>query len=394
MSFKISPGSLPSIIHIPTSKSYANRALILAAIKHSPVTIKGMPNATDVVFLKEALIKVGLKIQEDQDQMTVSNWFPDCEAKAEIEINVGEGGTTARFLASMLVMGKSTYTLILGERLKERPWIEFTELVQRLGGHAELQDNKLILKGPIHLPGNLEVDCSKTTQFASGFQLATAFANTIVIPKNLTSSASYWDMTNKMIEHIQQHCDFHVPLDWSSASYPLAFGALKHEISFPGLHPDSFQADSKFFNLLSDMGLARETKEGIKVKPQTGLKKDINLDVSDCLDLVPTLGFFLAHIDGTHVLQGIENLVHKESDRLKEVISLLEEFGFKSYEKDQNLVIEGSSLLRSMPINLKLPDDHRMVMTGALFLRFHQGGSVEPERAVEKSYPSFWTLLK
>jgi 5-enolpyruvylshikimate-3-phosphate synthase len=43
---------------------------------------------------------------------------------------------------------------------------------------------------------------------------------------------------------------------------------------------------------------------------------------------------------------------------------------------------------------LELPDDHRMIMSAALFLRFHQGGSVSPAEAVEKSYPEFFSLIK
>jgi 5-enolpyruvylshikimate-3-phosphate synthase len=34
-----------------------------------------------------------------------------------------------------------------------------------------------------------------------------------------------------------------------------------------------------------------------------------------------------------------------------------------------------------------------MVMTGAMFLRYHQGGSVTPSSAVDKSYPDFFKLF-
>lgn len=393
MTLKIKAGNFPSIIHVPTSKSYANRALILAALKHGPVTLHGLPVATDVVFLKEALRSIGLDIKEDKQSLTIRNSFPECEKTQLPEISVGEGGTTARFLASMLILGKLPYTLILGERLKDRPWDEFITLVRSIGGKAELNGNKLFLQGPVTFPGNLKVDCSKTTQFASGLQLATAYLNTIIIPENMSSSESYWEMTRQQIDYFQKKSEFTIPMDWSSASYPLAFGALKHEIFFPGLKYDTLQADAKFVKILADLGMLKETPEGIKVKPHPEVHIDLDVDVSDCLDLVPALGFFLAHIEGTHRLRGVENLVHKESDRLGEMIKLLEEFGFKSHIEDSSLILEGTSQIHPPEVHLELPNDHRMVMTGALFLRFHNGGSITPAAAVEKSYPEFFKLI-
>lgn len=388
----INPGQLPSIVHVPASKSYANRALILAALKPGVVILKNLSKATDVTFLIEALKRIGLELKMDQREIHLSNNFPDCEG-AGCEIQIGEGGTTARFLAALLSLGSKPYTLILGQRLKARPWHEFISLVNKLGGKAELNGEKLFIQGPITFPSSLEVDCSQTTQFASGFQLAAAFHKTEIIPVKMEASGSYWEMTKALIEHFKTQREFVVPLDWSSASYPMAFAALKQNIFFPGLKFDAFQADAKFFTILKDLGAAVETLDGIKVK-SVETKNDFILDVSDCLDLVPTLSFFLSHIEGTHRLSGIKNLVHKESNRLDEVIKLMDEFGLKSYVENSELVIEGSNVVRGIKVDLELPDDHRMIMCAALFLRYHQGGSVSPAEAVEKSYPEFFSLIK
>jgi 3-phosphoshikimate 1-carboxyvinyltransferase len=222
--------------------------------------------------------------------------------------------------------------------------------------------------------------------------LALAYSGTEVVPLNLAASKSYWEMTKVMIESLNKSPEFNIPMDWSSASYPLAFGALKQNIYFPGLQDDPYQADAKFLSILKQINVIQETPEGIRVKPCT-IKKDFKLEVSDCLDLVPALSFFLSHIEGTHFLTGIKNLVYKESDRLQEIIKLLEEFGLKASTDGSVLQIEGSRSLRGVAVDLQLPDDHRMVMTGALFLRYHQGGSITPASAVDKSYPDFFSLL-
>ena len=388
----ISPGLFPSVVHVPASKSYANRALILAALKPGEVVLTNLPQATDVTFLIQAFTKIGLDLKGDEKEIHLSNSFPDCEGVG-CEINIGEGGTTARFLAAMLALGSKPYTLVLGQRLKNRPWQVYIQLVNKLGGKAHLNDGKLFIQGPITFSATLEVDCSETTQFASGFQLASAFHKTEIIPVNMKSSLSYWEMTKSLITHFKTEREFKIPLDWSSASYPMAFAALKQKILFPGLKFDEYQADAKFLTMLKELGAVVENIDGIVVK-KIETKKDFILDVSDCLDLVPTLGFFLSHIDGTHRLFGIENLVHKESNRLEEVMKLMESFGLKSSVANSQLVIEGSSSVRGERIDLELPDDHRMIMSAALFLRYHQGGSVAPAQAVEKSYPEFFLLIK
>jgi len=390
--FNVKPGGLPPVIQIPASKSYANRALILAALKPGAILLKNIPLASDVTFLIQALKKIGLHIESKDNSYSILNHFPECEDPAGQVIDIGEGGTTARFLACLLVLGRAPYTLILGGRLMARPWEDFLSIINSLGGKAKLDGNKLFIQGPLLWPDHLEVDCSKTTQFASGFKLALGFTPVEIVPMKLSSSLSYWEMTNQMIEHFKNHDQYTIPADWSSASYPLAFGALKQEIFFPGLQPDSFQADSKFYQILEQMNAIEVHQEGLKVHPHRHQGSFI-FNASDCLDLVPALSFLLAHREGHHELHGIANLVFKESDRLQEVIKLLKIFGIKSSTNGQVLFIEGKKSFSVGPVDLELANDHRMVMTGAMFLRLHHGGSVSPAKAVEKSYPQFFDLL-
>lgn len=387
---KVKKGKLIDEVHLPSSKSYANRALILAALNSSPLQLNNLSESTDVTILVDCLKQIGLLIEEASSGVVVKNSFPQCETHG-CTLDVGEGGTTARFLAGLLLRGKTPYELILGERLKERPWDDFLELVKKYGGKAELHDDRLKLQGPLTLPKTLEIDCTKTTQFASAFQLAFAGTETQVIPVNLNASQSYWAMTEKLIKDLTQSTSYDVPLDWSSASYPLAFGALNQSIRFPGLTHDEFQADAKFYTLLKDLGLLSESQT-LETTPKD-IEKSISMDVSDCLDLVPTLGYFLSYIKGTHVLKGIGNLIYKESDRLGEVIKLLHQFNKRAWTEAESLYIEGTTSTVDHEVHLKLPNDHRMVMVGTLFLLQNSGGSLEPMEAVYKSYPRFFELL-
>lgn len=389
-SLSVKKGHLQSSVQVPASKSYANRALILCALNKKKTLLSNLPTATDVTNLLRCLRKIGLNIESQGTSVRILNSFPECESR-DIELEVGEGGTTARFLAGLLLLGHKTYVLKLGTRLKERPWNEFISQAKSLGASVSLVDNKLTIKGPITFPSVLEVDCSKTTQFATAFQLI-APATTQIKPINLNSSLSYWKMNEKINNDLKSD-SYSIPADWSSASYPLAFAALNHTITFPGLHFDEFQADAKFLEILKKYNSVSESHDGLKVSPSL-MEGNLDFDVSDALDLVPTLAYFLSHIKGRHVLKGIENLVHKESDRLSEVMKLMKIFERHSEVSENALIIEGHHKIIDSQQHLNLPDDHRMVMVGSLFLLHHHGGTVTPAQAVDKSYPGFFKLIK
>lgn len=393
MILNIRPGLFPQTVYLPTSKSYANRALILGAVKKSQTTFQRLPKASDVTNLLSALEKVGLQFKIEGENITFLNSFPACENRhqGECVVEIGEGGTTARFLACMLLLGTKPYTLKLGTRLKERPWDEFINLVNSYGAKCSLEDDLLFIQGPVHFPSVLEVDCSRTTQFATGFALS--FHNTTKIaPVALETSQSYWEMTLKLIGEFSHCHDYLTPIDWSSASYPLALAAHTQETFFPGLRPDSYQADSKFYDLLLSLGLLEQKDEGVLITPKK-VARDIKMDVADCLDLVPTLVFFLSYVKGHHELVGVENLVFKESDRLSESVKILNAFEVKNEVRGNSLLLEGTDAKLTKSIDLALPDDHRMVMSAALFMRLNAGGNISPKEAVNKSYPEFFSLF-
>lgn len=392
MILNISKGAIPQHIKLPPSKSYANRALILGAQKKTKTIFKNLPQASDVTNLVEALKAAGLLIELQGETLTFQNSFPSCEiANAEVcEIEVGEGGTTARFLACLLLRGANPYILKLGERLKDRPWNEFLEFAEAHGANCRLEDDKLFLQGPLRLGPSVEVDCSRTTQFATG--LALCFKNSKIIPTKLHTSQSYWEMTLKLIEDFDEQEEYITPIDWSSAGYSLAFAALNQETFFPHLKSDIYQADSKFYDLLKSLGMLTQSRQGVLITPKK-VSKNITLDVSDCLDLVPTLVYFLSYIPGEHQLIGVENLVHKESDRLFESIRIMKAFDISSVVTGNTLKIRGSENRFSQRVDLTLPDDHRMVMSAALFMRHNAGGSISPWQAVNKSYPDFFNLF-
>lgn len=394
--YSISSGPIKSEIILPRSKSFANRLLILAALSQKETVIEHLPEVDDVKFLLESLKTLGVKHKAHQETHYLLGSFPLClSAQSPIILDVGEGGTTARFLAALVALDHRQYHLQMSGKLAQRPWEELTEALRSLGARVELKESSLLIQGPVSFKDKtLKVSAKRSTQFASALKLA--YSNYVeVIPEDLLASISYWKMTEDLVEKFKVSRHFTVPVDWSGASYPMCFAALTGEAFFPGLHYDTHQADSKLFDILNKLGAIKSSCEnGITVTEIKNRKHSLKINVEDCLDLTPSLAFLLAHIEGKHELTGVSNLIHKESDRLSEIRTLLKSFSKKtSYdEKSDTLVIEGDLLKLSSPQNIQTAPDHRLVMSASLFLKYHAGGTISHPEAVDKSFHSFFKV--
>jgi len=384
----IKPGRVSSKVFLPPSKSYANRYLILAATKKKKSVIHQVGSSTDVINLISGLDKAGLKIQQISDTVEILNSFPECEKEDRI-IDIGDGGTTARFLAALLLKGKRKYVLKMSHKLADRPWNELIKIAQAHGAYAELKNNELHLQGPLRLNQSLEVDCSETTQFATAFRLC--YPETMIHPLNLESSTTYWLMNERVIQDLKEP-EVSVPLDWSSAAFYLAFGAIHQKIKFPGLCLDTLQADSKFYFILKDLGHIIDEEDGLVVSP-VQVSKNLELDMSDALDLVPAMAFYMANQSGQHMMRNVRNLIHKESNRLLEIQKVLDCFKIKNKVSENQIIIYGKSQRDHSFEVYSPPSDHRIVMMTALFMKLYQGGELSEIAAVSKSFPRFFDFL-
>ena len=393
MTLKIEPGPIASSFNLPASKSHANRYLILAARRGGNARVTGLPVSDDVVFLLNALKKVGLAITGESD-LCFHNSFPACEKEATpLELDVGEGGTTARFLAALLAGGKRPYTLRMSGRLAQRPWEELTEALKSAGAQVSWQASALSIQGPVDitkLPRT--ISAARSTQFASALLLAFAIEGYELSPVEMTTSKPYWDMT---LECIQQSLSgqMSVPLDWSSAAYPMVFAAARGSgIKLPGLKPDA-QADRALFDLLVSRGAASAENQGVvvaKLRDRTAF----HFEAHQCPDLIPALAFLAAHLDGVSTIVGAAALRHKESDRLVAILSLLEQCGVQASYEEGGDALRISGGVKLEQDELSVPADHRLVMTAALFLRAHKRGRLPHPEAVRKSFPDFFDLFK
>ncbi|TNF00199.1 MAG: hypothetical protein EP326_06820, partial [Deltaproteobacteria bacterium] len=118
-SIEIHQGLSNISINVPTSKSHANRMLVLASISKNPVTIHNLPKSTDVQTMLRCLQDIGLKLKISEESVDVLNSFPECEKGEDIvSLLTGDGGTTNRFLMPLLARGKKKYQMNMAEPMQ------------------------------------------------------------------------------------------------------------------------------------------------------------------------------------------------------------------------------------------------------------------------------------
>lgn len=375
----IKPGMINFKINIPTSKSIANRLLILAAQSEDSIQIKNLPDSDDVMNMLNCFKQIGLEVTEGK----VSNSFPECE-QGEKCLEVGEGGTTLHFLMGLLSLGKEKYTLKMSEGLSVRPHDELIKALTLLNVKIKQDKNFIYLQGPIKA-GTIEVNCSKSSQYASALELIKEKAKLKVIPTNLESSKSFFYLTQKVIQNFKR--ENKNPLDMASLSYPFVFALLNHKIEIKDLEAiDYSQPDGKIYRLFQENILKNQI---IPLRE----RKAFDLDMNDCIDMIPSLAFLAAYLDGVSKIRGMSNLVYKESNRLEGLCYLLDEFNIQYEIERDTLIISGGDRIREKR-DLELEYDHRMVMTGYLFLKHNGGGTLKPSKAVSKSFKNFFESLE
>ncbi|MAZ49004.1 MAG: hypothetical protein CME65_10590 [Halobacteriovoraceae bacterium] len=392
----VSNNPLPSQIEAPTSKSYANRALILAALTSEEVEIHQLPDSLDVEDMIDNLKKIGLKILREKRNITILNSFPACETETMgeyLDLEGSEGGTTVRFLTTLLSLGSKSYNLKLKAHMKNRPMDKQISLLSGMGVRITKLEEAVNIKGPLNQESSVVVDCSETTQFASSLILLSRFTSLDIKLENISFSSLYLEMTKSLVSNFKT--PYRVPVDFSSLSYLVAYAILNQDLLIKNVGEiDSQQADAKLFDYLERLG-GRLEFDGPDLKIfKSELKGRIEINVKDCLDLFPTLIYLAMFSQAQFVFKNLGPLEFKESNRKEEVFKLLDHFKV-AYEYNRNLdILEVKESQPKLPTGeVKLPNDHRIVMSYTLMLKQLGGGKVPQSQSVRKSFGEFFNYF-
>jgi 3-phosphoshikimate 1-carboxyvinyltransferase len=406
MDIRIFPSRLSGILPAVSSKSYAHRALICAALSDRETVLLMDSTSEDIETTAGCLRALGAKIRtETPGTVRIS---PVSRVSNTPILDCGESGSTLRFLLPVASALCERVTFTGKGRLPERPIAPLTAALAAHGCRFNSRKLPLTVEGKIRgegfsLPGDI------SSQFISGILLALPLMGGGQI--SLTTplqSAAYVDMTIDTMKSFQVEVsrpqngfsvekntwyvttgDFAVEGDWSNAAFWLAAGALSGGISLTGLAPGSSQGDRGIISSLRAFGAEVSEADGkISASPGAARAPQV-IDASGIPDLVPVLAVMASGVKGKTVIKNAARLRLKESDRLKTIAKGLGDLGGDIKETADGLVIRGCGKLKGGRADGA--NDHRIVMALAVAaILCAEPVEITGSEAVAKSYPGFF----
>lgn len=427
-------------LHMPASKSFAQRAIIAAALAEGTSKLGGYTPCAD----SEAAIRVaetlGAKVRRDGDTLLVTGAGPVPQSLATLD--VGESGLLTRLMIPIMsILNDSPVTLQGSGTLLQRPLSEAGGIMAAFGvllanSSPERKDAKELyvpvqVRGRM-IPGTADVSGKGGSQLISGLLMALPLCSKdsmlfVSEPKSIpymyitldvlrhfgVSTRSEMEGDAEMLENEDWSCctgisfrvrggqrykpaTFDIEGDWSAAANYLVAGAVFGSAEILGLDIKSLQADLTIVDILVDAGAVVSQVESdvcVRKAPLEAFETDLN----HAPDLFPIVSVLAAFCAGESRIAGIGRLAGKESDRADSVLQMLQQMGVEASIEGDCLVVEGETLV-SRALGGRLlrggqytsRHDHRMVMA----LKVASLGADSPiliddEACVGKSYPGF-----
>ena len=405
--------SVKASIAIPGSKSYTNRALLLAALRGGSVTIKNPLVSDDTHAMIACLRALGIKCTFKNDSLIVSGDIKKI-AKKEYNLNANLSGTTIRFLLAFACIVPGIKVVRGRGRLNERPIAHLVESLRELGAKIEYVDKKgyppvRVLSSNLKA-GKVKMKGTISSQFLSallmvaplvgrmeieveGDQISRPYVTmTIEAMSDFGVKVENKDFRRYVVASGQKYTakQYTVEGDVSSASYFFAIAALtRSTITLTNMNPRSSQADMRFLKILEEMGsVVSYGKDSITVKG--GGVKPITVDMENCPDQAQTLAVLAAFADGKTTMTGIRSLRVKETERVVAVEQELKKMGIKTESTQDSMTIYGGS---PRPARIDTYGDHRMAMAFAVAATKLPGMEISDPDVVTKTFPRFWKAL-
>jgi 3-phosphoshikimate 1-carboxyvinyltransferase len=410
MRVSINKSELRESIPAPPSKSYTIRGLMCAALARWESELVHPLTSDDTEAAADVLGKLGVGIQRVGDRWRVTGGQfhqPDGDLFCR------DSAATLRFMTAISAIVPGESRLTAGPSLAKRPVRLLLEALRRLGVECSAQGDMppVVVRGGRFRGGATELPGDISSQYISALLLVAPFAEeglTIRLTTPLESKP-YVLMTIRCLndfgvkvvhssnldrfevqKQMYRPARYEVEGDWSSASYFLAMGALLGGVEITNLNPNSVQGDKKILNLLEEMG-ARVEMDGSSARVSRGGLKAIRADLSDCIDLLPTVAILAAAAEGTSELVGIARARIKESDRVAAVKEGLQKMGIKVGEARDSLTIIGT---RPRGAAIDSHSDHRIAMAFSILGLYIGNTVIDGAECVSKTFPEFWDILK
>lgn len=405
-------------VEVPGSKSYTNRALLVAAMAKGVSTLTGALFSDDTRYMSASLRKLGVQIDADEKRARFDvhgngGNIPVSSA----DLYIGNSGTTSRSLTAYVSLGHGKFVIDGDEPMRrDRPISDLLDSLTQVGVSARSQ----FANG--HLPviveadglegGRTRLDVSKSSQFLTALLLIAPYAKKgMEIEVVGKREMPYIDITLSVMEAFGVHAFnedyqhfrieggqryqprvYNIEPDASNASYFFAAAALTGgRVTVRHLHSDSAQGDLQFVRVLEQMGCQVTFSDtGITVTGPRQLK-GIDVDMRTISDTSLTLAAIAPFADSKVTIRNIEHTRWQETDRIHAMVMELRKLGVPAVERRDGLEI---SPVPITPAAIDTYADHRVAMAFSLVGLKVPGIRINDPECVAKTFPDYFQVLE
>ena len=396
-------------LRMPVSKSFAQRAIIAAALADGVSHLRGYTPCGDNEAALQVARNLGAEVSVEGTEVTIKGIAAQFGALEQSELHVGESGLLTRMMIPVLAQLCPGSVTVTGEKtLLNRPLTGAKEIMEAFeagiesvdsgaeGAVALGVDGQLASDGPVKVPlkvtgplkpGRAEISGKHGSQLISGLLMALPFAeknSTLVVtdPKSIPymfitlevlkkfgikiandmlggrdflESGGDWSLCTEMHFKVKggqkyKAADIDLEGDWSAAANFLVAGAIFGHLELQGLDTTSLQADLSIMDILMDAGASLSQLDGKRgdIVVQRAPLQAFEVDASNCPDLFPILAVLAAFCQGTSRMSGVGRLANKESDRAKAILEMLTQMGVQAHIEGDVLVVEGHTLAQRL----------------------------------------------
>ena len=391
-------------LSMPCSKSFAQRAIVAAALADGVSHLRGYTPCGDNEAALSLARVLGADVQQEGNMLTIkgvsaslgalADQSGNCVADGCRIVHVGESGLLARMMIPLMAQLHDGPVEITGEKtLLERPLTGAREILDAVGCSVKCEESDnavrvpLTVAGPLKGGGRVEISGRHGSQLITGLLMALPFAekNTTLVVKDPKSipyifitlevlkkfgvrignemlggrdfleSDGDWSLCSEIVFKVRggqrlKAVDMDLEADWSAAANFLVAGAVFGKVEIAGLDTTSLQADLSIMDILMDAGASLSQVDGPKgnITVQRAPLRAFSVDASNCPDLFPIISVLAAFCQGTSRIAGLSRLANKESDRGSAILNMLRQMGVDVHRENDELVIRGYSLAQRL----------------------------------------------
>ena len=417
---------------VPGDKSISHRSLIIGSAVTGKIIVNNLLESEDVLATANALRKMGVSI----NKLSNNKWEVFGSGIGSLSginniLDMGNSGTGARLLMGLVAGSDVEATFIGDQSLSKRPMKRIISPLIETGATIENFNNDTL---PIKIKGSkitLPIEYESTVasaQVKSSILLAglSSIGTTSIIEPSLSR-----DHTERMLKYFGakietiklknskwkiilegipalKPLDINVPSDPSSASFPIVSALITPNSKVKVMNVCVNELRTGLFKTLIEMGAnikftnSREMNGELiaDIVAETSKLNGITIPKSraaSMIDEYPILAIAAVKAEGDTIMEGVEELRYKETDRIESVCEGLKKVGVQTIDTHNSMIVKGigpqGQINQNVEINSNL--DHRIAMSFlCLGLISEKPIKVDNTDTIKSSFPFFLDKMK